>query len=191
MKRSILIACFCLAIIGLNAQHDDDHKESGDTHHDHSTEHETSHHLHKHHLAIFGGAATNFNHHLTKPGVGLDYEYRISNPLGIGLVAEIEFTEKESFLYSIPVFYHPVNGLKLYAGPALFSTVEHHESESGHDDGHGDTHAEEPKRETQFGGRIGIAYDFFIGKVSIGPTVNYAFGPSNALIYGINLGYGF
>lgn len=188
--KPLLLAVSILVYSGIKAQHDEDnHHTSSDTHHD--EKHDT-HHAHKHHIAIFGGAASNFSHHETKPGVGLDYEYRISAPFGIGAVAEVEFTDKESYLASIPVFYHPINGLKIYAGPAVLSAVEHHEAEDTHADPHTTTHVEDdPQRKTSYGGRVGAAYDLHLGKVSIGPTVSYVFGNSNALVYGINIGMGF
>jgi hypothetical protein len=189
MKREILsVLVGAFIAVAAFSQHDDHHDEK---HHDdkHADQHHTDHHFHKHHLALFTGGATNFSHHETKPGLGLDYEYRLANIIGLGLVAEVEFTEKESFLFSVPVFYHPVKGLKIYLGPALFSTVEHHEEKTN--DTHGTHEVHEPARSTHFGGRLGAAYDFHIGKVSIGPSLNYAFGKTNALIYGINLGLGF
>lgn len=188
MKKHAFLLLISLYTVNLvNAQHSDHHDTH--EHHDHSEHADAEHasHHHKHHFAIFGGAGTNFNHHETKPAIGIDYERLLGEKFGIGAVIEMEFTEKPSYLVGIPFFYHPVKGLKLYGGPAVFSLVDHHASEPETD--HTDSHHTE-SREIQYGGRFGMAYDFTIGKVTIGPAVNYVFSQSSALIYGINIGIG-
>lgn len=186
MKRTIYTIVLIAISIALNAQHDAHH----DSHHDkeHHKDHHSDHQIHKHHIAIFGGAGTNFKHHTTEPAMGIDYEYRINNLVGLGGVAEVEFASDPAYLVSIPLFFHPANGLKIYAGPAIASTFQHHASTPN------DLHAGdqiEAERELQFGGRIGAAYDFTFGKITVGPTVNCAFAKTTALIYGINFGIGF
>ena len=136
-------------------------------------------HLSKHHLALFNGATTNFDHNSTAYTLGVDYEFRISQLLGIGIFGEYIFSEPKEILGGISVYVHPANGLKIIAAPVLIY------SEGSHDIGH------ESESETHFACRLGAGYDFHVWIFSIGPAINYDIGKSNAINYGVSLGYGF
>src|SRR5690606_41942393 len=74
---------------------------------------------------------------------------------------------------------HPFKGTKLIAAPLVVFSEEHHS------EGH------EIKKESSFAFRIGAGYDFHVGKLSLGPTVDFDFGKTEALNYGLSIGFGF
>jgi len=140
---------------------------------------ESQNHSSKHHIALFNGATTNFSHESTSYTIGLDYEYRISKLLGIGLLGEVILADSEEFLTGVAVCAHPFKGTKLIAAPLVVFSEEHHS------EGH------EIKKESSFAFRIGAGYDFHVGKLSLGPTVDFDFGKTEALNYGLSIGFGF
>ncbi len=179
MKRVAVILCLLFGTgITICAQHDD-HKD--DKHH----KHDDHGHHHKHHLAIFNGATTNFDHESTGYSLGVDYEYRISDLIGTGLIAEYVFTGEGEAIVGIPLFLHPVGNLKALVAPIAINAEKHE-----HNDGHGHDH-HETEKEWHFGARIGLAYDFHLGKLSIGPSVSTDIANTTALVYGIAIGIGF
>ena len=143
----------------------------------------THHEYHNYHLALFNGATTSLTHHLTAYTLGLDFEWRLSELLGIGLSGEYIFSEGGEMVLGVPVFVHPWSGLKLIAAPLLVMAKEHGTKES-------ETETEEETK-SYFYGRIGAGYDFHFSNLTAGPVVYYDFGHTNALTYGIMLGIGF
>ena len=148
---------------------------------EHSDENKHAH-FHKHHIALFNGLTSNFTHNSTDYSIGLDYEYRLSQFIGTGILVEYIAMEKGEILGGLPLFMHFTKGLKLTAAPLLVNKEEHHEN-SGH-------HTEE-SRVTDFAFRLGAGYGFHVGKLSLAPSINFDMGESNALVYGINIGLGF
>ncbi|WP_299393845.1 hypothetical protein [uncultured Gelidibacter sp.] len=140
----------------------------------------SDHHSHAgtHHLAVLNGATTNFTHKSTAYTVGLDYEYRISEVIGLGLLAELILGDANEVLVGIPVFVHPYKGLKLIASPLVAFTAAH--NSNGH----------EHKKATDLYFRIGTGYDFHVNKLSFGPLVNFDVGKTTALNYGLSFGFG-
>ncbi len=177
MKPTIWITTIILSLLVSGqtiAQNHDEHKEhNGDHHHD----------FHKHHIALFNGATTNFDHDATDYTVGIDYEFRFCQKFGAGIVGEYVATDSGEWIFGVPVFYHPCGGLKLFAAPLAVFAEEHH------DNGHNTNH--DSKKEASFSFRIGAAYDFHFGKFSVGPSIDYDMGDTKAFVYGLALGIGF
>ncbi|MEO1129070.1 MAG: hypothetical protein AAFX05_05090 [Planctomycetota bacterium] len=120
-------------------------------------------------FAVFIGATTKSgNTHLT---IGAEYERRLSDLIGIGVVAEGSPGGRE-FVAAVPVFFHPVHELVLSVGPGF--AVE---------DGH-----------AHFLIRLGIGWEFEVGdSISLAPTVSYDLveGTGDAVAYGLTVSFGF
>lgn len=171
-----IILCILLSNTLMYAQHHDEHNE-------HAKQASHDHHS-KHHVAIFNGATTVPAHHLTVYTIGVDYEYRISNLVGMGILGEIIKTESSEIVTGISVFAHPIKGLKFVAAPLIVYSKPHQSDEH-----HVDTH--DLKRESHLFFRLGAGYDFHLGKLSIGPSINYDIGKVKAISYGLSVGIGF
>jgi hypothetical protein len=176
---SIVLAATTIAIYAQHGTHSEDsHK---DVHHDS--------HAHKHHLAIFNGTATSFTHHFTAYSLGVDYEYRLTGFLGLGLLAEAVFAESQELIAGLPVFLHPFGNFKALIAPMVLFSEAH---DGGQEETHKKAATTELGKEAHFGFRAGIAYDFHLGKLSLGPVVNYDYANgASTIVYGVNLGFGF
>lgn len=186
MKRNIIsVICFITVLLftgsKLIAQ---EHHEESESHSD-ATEEHGEHHFHKHHFAVLNGATSNFNHHSTDYSVGLDYEYRFSQYMGVGIEGEFVAAESQEVLGGIPFFIHPFKGDKIIVEPmVMYTDAPHHES--------ADAHAPvETEKEASFALRVGTGYDFHYKNFSFGPTVNFDIGKTKALVYELSLGVGF
>lgn len=123
----------------------------------------------KHHLGLFVGSTSNFSAHHTSFSLGSDYEYRISNLLGVGLLGEMVFAEHKETLVFGSLFVHPIEGLKIVFGNGLAFV--------------------EDKSHYVF--RLGTGYDFHVGSLSVTPTINFDFGDGNSFaVYGITFAIG-
>lgn len=191
MKAQILYCLVSLFVtISLNAQHheSDDHSDKKHNSKEHHDDH-GEHNAHKNHIALFNGATTNFDHSATDYTIGIDYEFRISDLLGVGLGAEYILTDDGEIVVGLPVFIHPVKGLKLCVAAIGVNAASHS------DDSGGETHkaagTDSSKKEWHYGARIGAAYDIHVGKVSVSPTVAYDITNTQAMVYGLAIGFGF
>jgi hypothetical protein len=120
-------------------------------------------------VALFLGATTKDSH--THATIGLEYERRLSELIGIGAVAEGSPSGRE-LVGAVPVFFHPVGGLALSVGPG-FSVEEGH---------------------THFLVRFGVGWDFELpAGLSLAPAVSYDLteGAGDAIVYGLMLSYAF
>ena len=172
IKKMLITVALMLACSTVFAQHYDDH----DTHHS------------KHHIAIFDGATTNFGHSTTGYALGLDYEYLISDRIGIGAIGEYVFSGEGELILGVPLFLHLTNGLKLGAAPIGIYVEEHH------DDHHNDTHGvtnNNVEKKWDVGARFNLAYGLHFGKISAGPSVSLDIANTTAIAYGLSLGVGF
>lgn len=157
-----------------------------DGHHD--DQHKTGHgsHHHKHHMALFNGATTSFGHHFTAYSTGLDYEYRLADFFGTGFMAEVVHAATREYIAGIPFFIHPYKGFKIIAAPVVMVS-EHQEIEVVHHKAAETTN----EQEAQLGVRLGVGYDFHLGRFSAGPVVNYDFiNNMGSAVYGISIGIG-
>ncbi len=102
---------------------------------------------------------------------GLSYEYRMHEFLGIGGLVEFAGMNAREWVFAIPLLIHPYKGLRFALAPGLMLPKE-------------------DKNEFLF--RVGVAYEFEIGRWSITPEFNVDFvGGEEALVYGLSFGYGF
>jgi len=152
-------------------------------HHEQEHANEEKHqHNHKHHLSIFNGLTSNFTHHSNEYTIGVDYEYRVSQWVGLGLIGEYINTKDGEWVAGIPVFIHFAEGLKAIGSPLLINKAVHTEDHSTHS---------EPERKTELAFRAGLSYSLHWKKLAIGPVVNFDVGESQSLVYGISIGIGF
>ncbi len=149
------------------AQHDNDHSE-----------HKSSTHYYEHHFTLYNGLTTNLNHESTAYTVGVDYEFRFSKFVGIGILGEYVFTESGEFVTGIPLYAHPYKGAKIIVAPLIVIGEEEHEE-------HHDT-----KRESSFAFVVGAGYDFHMWKISVGPSINFGFSTIQTIGFGLSLGFG-
>lgn len=138
------------------------------------TENEKSH---PNHLAVFIGATTNPEAEQTNFTLGIDYEYKVGEKTGIGVLGEAIFAEHKEIIIGIPLFYH-LQKVKLFVAPGILSTTE--------EDDH------ETEKVVKGLVRIGTSFDIDVSGVSIAPTLSADFIDGNiSLIYGIGIGKGF
>lgn len=161
----IVIMTFLLFLVSLSLSAQDDH-----------------HNFHKNHLALFNGVTSNLSHHTTSYSIGIDYEYRISQHIGTGILGEYIAAENGEYIGGLPLFIHLADHVKLSAVPLLINKKQTHEESHDHADAN---------RETKFAFRLGVGYSFTMGKISVAPVLNFDMGNSLALIYGLSIGTGF
>lgn len=172
IKKIIVTAVLALFCSSLYAQQHGDY----DTHHS------------KHHIAIFDGATTNFGHSTTGYSLGVDYEYFVSDKIGVGLIGEYVFSGEGEAVIGVPVFFHPTGNIKLGAAPIGIKAEVHH------GDYHGDSHdaaTSDVEKEWNMGARFNAAYSFHFGKISAGPSVSLDITNTTAVVYGVAFGVGF
>ncbi|TAL70547.1 MAG: OmpA family protein [Bacteroidetes bacterium] len=135
--------------------------------------HESKHEEHSNHISIFGGATTFTESKETYATAGLEFEHRfkeINYLLGLGIFAEAVFTEEKEYVAGIPIFIHPVHGLKFLLAPGV-SVV---------------------KDNIEMLVRAGVGYDIYIGNFAITPGFNVDYVKEHfTLVYGISFGIGF
>lgn len=107
--------------------------------------------------------------------VGIDYEYRFNQWLGLGGFAEYAGGDFEHALLGIPLFIHPYENWRF----AVAAATEIHKADEHHD------------REREWVVRTGVGYAFHIGDgYSISPEFIVDFSEHETL-YGIGLAIGF
>ena len=130
-------------------------------------EHKESHY-HRHHVGLLVGN-THEDHEDTFT-VGLDYEYRFSQYIGIGLLIEYVGEDAREGVGLVPLFIHPYKGLRFIVAPGIKPKAD----------------------ETKFIWRLGIGYRFPIGNWTIAPEFNIDFTEGErGYVYGVSFGYGF
>lgn len=125
---------------------------------------------HLNRLGLFLGATTKGSH--TGFTLGLEYERRLSDVVGLGIVTEWSPDGRELVVALPTLFVHPVGDLAVSISPGV-----------AFEDGH--THALI---------RFGIGWEFELSHGwSIGPVVSYDLteGTDDAVVYGLLLGYSF
>ena len=138
-----------------------------------SPEHREAEHYHHNVIELFLGNTYEDGDHGSENGftVGLVYERRFSELLGIGGFYEYASGDFDKWSIGIPFFLHPYKGWRFQLAPGL----EYRHS----------------KEEFLF--RIGAAYEFMLsGHWFFMPEVAVDFvDGEEAFVYGIALGYGF
>lgn len=192
MKEFTIITLATLVALTLSAQHHSNNDHSDVSH----PTHDLHHSFHKHHIAVFNGGATNFEHHISAYAMGIDYEYRFMELLGVGLTGEYLFLEGDEgeSIFALPIYIHPLKGLKLSFGP-IGANAPAHEAEPTSIDTHAvspEPQHHAPTNEWHFGSRINMGYDIPIGKMTIGPIVGMdMINHTKAFMYELSIGVGF
>ena len=132
-------------------------------------------------VELFVGAATETDPTETGPGVGLEYNRRLSELWSIGIEG-LELSTNQisrSWVVLIPFYLHPVGGLSLKLGPG----VEGSEEEL----------SDSKETEHEFLLRAGIGWEFEAGRHwVITPEANLDFtGSDRTWVYGASVGYRF
>lgn len=142
------------------------------------------HTIHHNHVALFIGNTTFFNKGENNFSIGLDYFYRpnVEQPWAFSIFGEAIFAEHIEYLLGLPVYYSFNNIWWLRAGPGIeiIQEEEHHNTEV------------ETKIEMEFLFRIGMGYPFHISGFTITPSVDIDLVRNHdAVVWGLNIGYGF
>ncbi len=130
---------------------------------------------HPHHLSVI--LAGTYDTEDYAPTVGLDYEYRLGERLGVGLVIEHAFDEIDATTLLGVLDLHLWRGLAIQTGPGVEILDE--------DGGSG--------TEEEFTYRIGLLYEFEIGRrMTFSPQLHYDITTGeNSLIFGGAIGFAF
>ncbi len=142
---------------------------------EHSVASNASHPHDSHELAVFIGGATRHDDGTfddTGMAISLEYEYRFAPKFGVGAVVEwvVFADEHRDFAFAVPLFWHPLDGLILSAGPGF-------ETDGGHE---------------TFLVRFGVAYLFHVRNFTLSPIVSLSMtSGANTLVYGFAIGRGF
>ncbi|MEC8785071.1 MAG: hypothetical protein VXX33_00870, partial [Pseudomonadota bacterium] len=103
--------------------------------------------------------------------LGIDYEYRVSDFLGVGFVAEYAFEDLDAYTYLLVADLHITNNFIAQIGPG----VEFHGSH---------------KMEVA---RLGFLYEFEVSGVTISPQLHYDYhrNHKSAVVAGLAIGMSF
>ncbi len=173
--RAVTRACgaACLGLVlALPAPAAEPEKPAGHASEEHSehTEHgeHDEHGHHRHHLAVFiGDSRVEGEDSFT---LGVEYEHRLRSRWAVGAILEHAAKELDADVLVATVAFHPRKGWKLLAGPGV-------------ERAHGDN---------EFLVRVGVAYEFEVGKVSLGPVYQIDFVDDEEIqVFGLNVGWGF
>jgi len=135
---------------------------------------------HPNHVGLFLGVAHNGEAAATDFAAGIDYEYALAEPIGVGIFAERVFAEHAETLIGIPISY-TVHRLQLFVAPAvLFAEAPAGEATA------------EASSEQEFLVRVGAGYEFELAGASLTPKVNLDFvNGEMTLVPGLAVGIGF
>jgi hypothetical protein len=138
---------------------------------------------HRNSVELFLGAVTETAESATGPGVGLEYQRRLSSLWLVGVEAiEISTSDvSRDWLVVVPVYFNPVGGLGLKAGPGMEGSKEKPE-----DGGESET-------SVAFAMRFGAGWEFELGsRFTITPEINLdIIGGDATWVYGLSFGLGF
>lgn len=110
--------------------------------------------------------------------VGVDYEYRLNQFLGLGSLVERAFAPLETTTALFVADLHIWRGLAVQTGPG----VEHIDRESEDQGG----------REDKLAYRIGSLYEFERGRFTVSPQVHLdVTSDTRSIIFGVAFGFGF
>jgi hypothetical protein len=154
-------------------------------------EHE-EHEFHRHHVSVFLGATTadipvggehgnagteseggdgsEETTTETESTIGLDYQYRFSRAWGLAFAFEYVGGDARNWMAGLAPALHPVAGLEIYAGPGF----------------------ERNDGENEFVFRVGMGYEFELGRWGLTPAFNVDFvDGEQTYVYGFYVGKGF
>ncbi len=160
MRKQAVLSLFTLLLLANGPLHAEGEHEHG---------HEIGFHA-PHHLSVLS-ADTHIRGIGDYTTLGIDYEYRVSNLLGVGFVLEHAFGELDATTAIAVADIHLDSGLILQLGPGY----EHVEGEN------------------VFVTRLGMLYEFEFDGFTLSPQLHWDYhdGHENALVAGIALGFSF
>lgn len=127
-----------------------------------------THHYHPNLFAIFVGA-THEGKRENGFTLGLEYERRMSEKFGIGVLAEHVFGDEKAWVFAVPFAYHR-DRWKFYLAPGIEDTENGSEALL----------------------RVGGEYAFAVGEWEISPQLDIDFVDGNqVLVLGVVIGKGF
>ena len=123
-----------------------------------------------HHLSVLL-ADTNVSGEGDNFTVGLDYEYRVSELLGLGTVIERAYGEIDATTLLAVADIHFQNGLIMQVGPGF----------------------ERKDNDNVFISRVGVLYEFEVDHYTLSPQLHWDYhdGEANAIVAGIAFGFSF
>ena len=123
-----------------------------------------------HHLSALTGT-TYTDEHGHAFTFGIDYEYRINDFLGVGVVAEYAFEDLDAYTYLLVADLHITPNFIAQVGPG----IEFHGGD---------------KIEV---GRLGLLYEFEIGDFTLSPQLHYDYhhNHDDAVVAGVAFGFSF
>ena len=103
--------------------------------------------------------------------LGIDYEYRVSDFLGVGFVAEYAFEDLDAYTYLLVADLHITNNFIPQMAPGVESPASH-------------------KMEVA---RLGFLYEFEVSGVTISPQLHYDYhrNHKSAVVAGLAIGMSF
>jgi hypothetical protein len=114
--------------------------------------------------------------------VGLDFEHRVHPLLGVGAVIEYATDDIDALTLIGALDFHLWRGLAIQTGPGV-EFVGEEEEEAGRT-------TSSNRREFVY--RVGVVYEFEIGKLLVTPQVHYDYSTGNdAVVYATALGFKF
>jgi hypothetical protein len=129
--------------------------------------HEGSHEFHPNTVGIFIGET--FEGREEDFTLGIEYERRINESFGVGVIAEYVSDDLDFWVFAVPFAYHS-GPWKLYAAPGV----------------------EDSHKGTEFLARFGAEYAFEIGDLEISPQLNLDLvGSEEVWVVGLLIGKGF
>ncbi len=135
--------------------------------HESSSDHESTHDFHRNFLALFVGVTDEGRDEAL--ALGIEYERRLNESFGVGVVAEHAFGDLDFWVYAVPFAYH-TGRWKLYIAPGVEDTD--HGSESLI--------------------RLGVEYAYEVGSWEISPQLDVDFvDGEQVLVLGVTFGKGF
>lgn len=159
-SRSLLSTSLCLCIIGYTVIGNAAVAEDSHHHWQQSP----------HHLSVLA-ATTYTDSHGNAFTLGIDYEYRMNDFLGVGVVAEYAFGELDAYTYLAVADLHITNSFIAQVGPG----VEFFEGEE------------------IAVARLGLLYEFEISGFTLSPQLHYDYhhNHDDAIVAGLAIGIAF
>lgn len=184
---SFLLVLLFLTTAG-NTFGSDEHAEGNESH---------SHGIH-HHIGLFLGPTSSLETKYTDFSIGIDYELRFSEVIGLGIFGEHIFSDHKPYIAGGGAFIHPYAGLKFFAaaGVEIIPGENEEETRKSETPGKIDVKLSSEEGSTQthseFLVRLGCAYDFHTRGFAFSPTFNADIVNGHvSLVYGLTFGIGF
>jgi hypothetical protein len=135
--------------------------------HELTSDHEAAHDFHPNFLAVFLGVTDEGREE--DFAMGIEYERRLNESFGIGVIAEHTFGDLDLWVYAVPFAYH-TGRWKLYVAPGV----------------------EDGEHGSESLVRLGGEYAFEFGAWEISPQLNVDFVDGDeVLVLGVSIGKGF